>query len=314
MRALAAGLAVALVALGILGGKLWRDLKAQRAANQALVAGMVIAAPEQGAPSSGAPASGVPPQQGVVLPGSQPASPPATPSGAAAADAAMAEMMQATRAYLDTPEGREFQRVIARQQLQQQYRDVGEKLGLSAAEVDKLLDMIVGHQLAESAIQLEMMSGAQGAARDDIFRRLADTQRTHSKELQDLLGEKFPRLQEYRQEANSRQRQDMLQRQSQELRAAVTSSGRLPMTDAQFEALSTALREEEQRFDREYASISPQQMLGVLDERTRRMGEAAAVHLNSDQLAQYQAYLQEQAEMMRATLGMLGGAAGAAGN
>lgn len=226
----------------------------------------------------------------------------------------MAEMMQATRAYLDTPEGREFQRVIARQQLQQQYRDIGEKLGLSAAEVDKLLDMIVGHQLAESAIQLEMMSGAQGAARDDIFRRLADTQRTHSKELQDLLGEKFPRLQEYRQEANSRQRQDMLQRQSQELRAAVTSSGRLPMTDAQFEALSTALREEEQRFDREYASISPQQMLGVLDERTRRMGEAAAVHLNSDQLAQYQAYLQEQAEMMRATLGMLGGAAGAAGN
>lgn len=226
----------------------------------------------------------------------------------------MAEMMQATRAYLDTPEGREFQRVIARQQLQQQYRDIGEKLGLSAAEVDKLLDMLAGHQVAESSIQLELMSGARGAAGDDIFRRLADTERTHGKELQDLLGEKFPRLQEYQQEATRRQRQDMLQRQSQELRAAVTSSGRHPMTDAQFEALSKALREEEQRFDREYASISPQQMLGVLDERARRMGEAAAVHLNSDQLAQYQAYLQEQAEMMRATLGMMGGAAGAAGN
>ncbi len=223
----------------------------------------------------------------------------------------MRDMMKAARAYLDTPEGQELQRVMLRQQLQQQHRDIGEKLGLSAAEVEKLLDMLVRHQMIESPIQMEAMTGGgDAAAMDAMYRRLADIERAHGMELQELLGDRFPRWLEFQREASTRQREDMRQQQSQQLRTVITSSGRHPLTDAQFEALSTALTAEERRFDREHGNLSMQKMLEVLDERTRRLTEVAAVHLNSDQLAQYRAYLQQQAEAMRATIGMMGGAQG----
>lgn len=321
MKALATGLAVALVALGLLGGKLWRDLREERAANQALMAGIAAPAPApvQGAAPAETPASTPPAQQPalVAVPAAAPpAAAAAVPAPAAATvDDPMRDMMKAARAYLDTPEGQELQRVMLRQQLQQQHRDIVEKLGLSAAEVEKLLDMLVRHQMTESPIQMEAMTGGgDAAAMDAMYRRLADMERAHGMELQQLLGDRFPRWLEHEREASTRQREDMRQQQSQQLRTVVTSSGRNPLTDAQFEALSTALTAEEQRFDREHGNLSMQKMLEVLDERTRRLSEVAAVHLNSDQLAQYRAYLQQQAEMMRATMGMMGGAAAAPGN
>lgn len=314
MKVVATGLALTLIALGMLGGKLWRDLRAERAANQTLVAGAAgtfAAPPVQGAPPSEASALVVPPQQQADAP----ASPAVPPSGLAAADESMADMVQAARAYFDTPEGQELQRVMARQQLQQQYSDIGEKLGLSTTEVERLLDMLARHQMIEAAIQMEAMTGGgDGAAIEALYRRLAVTERAHGTELQELLGDRFPGWLEYEREAANRQRDDMRQRQSQQLRTVVTSSGRHPLTDAQFEALSTALTAEEQRFDREHASLSLQKTLEVLDERARRLSEVAAVHLNSEQLAQYRTYLQQQAESMRAMSVMFDGAAGTAGN
>lgn len=311
MKVVAAGLAVALLALGMLGGKLWRDLRAARAANQALVAGTLAAPPVQGAPHSEASSLVVPPQQQAVPPAS-----PAVPTpGVADADESMADMVKAAGAYFDTPEGQELQRAIARQQLQQQYGDIAEKLGLSTAEVEKLLDMLVRHQMIEAPIQMEAMTGGgDGAATDALYRRLALTERTHGMELQELLGDRFPRWLEYQRDAANRQREGLHQRQSQQLRTMITASGRHPLTDPQFEALSAALTAEEQRFDREHMVRTEQEMLAVMDQRARRLGEVAAVHLNSEQLAQYRAYLQQQADTVRAMAGMMGGAAGTAGN
>jgi hypothetical protein len=307
MKALAAGLAVALVALGIMGGQLWRELRSERANNRELAARIDTgaAAPTPGHEASPQPA--VEPASSVTP---DIASPPAAAELAAQPPP---DLLESTRQLLATPEGQDFQRGLMRRMLAQQYPDLEAALGLTPEQVEALFDLIATHQASASQDQLAML-GLTGdpAERQESFRRMSAKEQAHEREMAELLGPKYPQWQQYEQAASNRQREDMLRQQSQQLRAVV-SSERNPLTDAQFNSLSAALKAEEQVIDRESGGQSMQQQLDGVAERTRRMAAVAADHLNPEQLAQYEAHLQQQAATMRAMMGVIGAASSANG-
>jgi hypothetical protein len=301
VKALAAILAVALVALGVTGGNLWRDLRAERVHNRELAAGPQ---PVQVAPGP-APASPAPGQP--VLP----AAPVEVPEGVPAAPVARSvapqtgTVIESTRQLLASPEGQEFQRTMMRTVLAQQYPDLETALGMTAEQAAGLLELLGKHAIADAAVQQELLAEPEDPAeRAAMYRRMDARERANEREIEELLGSRYQQWQEYQRAASNRQRDQMQRQQSQLLRAAV-SSERNPLSDAQFESLSAALTAEGRRMDEASIGQSMRQQLDGVAERNRRMAAVAADYLNAEQLAQYRAYLEQQAASMRAMMDMM---------
>jgi hypothetical protein len=299
MKTLAAVLAVALVAIGAAGGKLWRDLRDERAHNRELAA---TPQPVKAAPALALPAPGHPAPP--VAPGETPEVVPAPVKRTVATQAGT--MMESTRQLLASPEGQDFQRTMMRTMLAQQYPDLEKALGLTAAQAEALLDLLSKQASADAAEQQQLLAEPEDPAeRAALYRRINETERTNEREIEGLLGARYGEWQEYQRAAANRQRDEMQRRQSQLLRAAV-SSERNPLGDAQFESLSAALTAEGRRIDEASVGQSMRQQLDGVAERNRRMAAVAADYLNAEQLAQYRAYLEEQAASMRAMMDMIG--------
>jgi hypothetical protein len=316
MKALAAGLAVALVALSLAGGKLWRDLGAERARNAEMTAQLQAAA-DTPRPAAAAPQPAGDTPQPVMPPAAQAVVQPAPggASGAAPTTAATIAMqarsaMESARQLFATPEGQEFQRTIVRQMLAQQHPDLQSALGLTPEQAKALFELLVKQQTANSLESMQLLDQASDpAAQQELFRRMDAVERANAREIEALLGPKYEQWQQYQRAASDRQREQMQQQQSQQLRAAV-SSARNPLSDAQFESLFTALKAEERRIDVESGGQSMQQQLDGVAARNKRLTTVAADYLNAEQLAQYQAFLERQAATMRAMMGMAGATEG----
>jgi hypothetical protein len=296
--ALAAGLAVALVALGILGGQLWRELRSERANNreraERIEAVAAAPSPAQAVPAQSLPEAVSNAMHDVVV----------EPTAADTPAPQSRNVLEGFRERLATPEGQSALLASARRTLEQRYPDVAAALGLSAAEVDAVLDLLAAQLAATAADLLPSQTGVE-----ELLSRRAAAERDNQRALAQLLGPRHDKWEQYQQTA-ARRWMNNTQRQQVRGLLAVVRSERNPMTDAQFESFEAALKAEEQIIDRESSGQSRQQQLAGVNERTRRMVAVAAAHLNPEQLAEYEAHLEQQATTMRARLGKIDAAEG----
>jgi hypothetical protein len=215
---------------------------------------------------------------------------------------------------LGTPEGQEMLRAQLRAMLPQQFPDIGKELGLTPAETEKLLDMLVKHQLSVTGDALNMLGGngsQDAAAMQETRRKLQEQQRSNQAELATLLGDKMPRYEAY-------QRTLPLRQQVSQLKTAL-GTGNNALSDTQGQQLIAALAAEQALIQQERRNTPGQQQQGPRDpqaamdqqlaraaEDNRRMVSAARSHLNAQQLESYRRMLEQQQELQRTLMRSIG--------
>lgn len=219
-----------------------------------------------------------------------------TPGSASStsAQAAAGTLAAAVQRMTETPAGEEFQRVMARQTLLQQYPDMQGVLGIPAATAERLMDLLV-RQLTEQR-----------------SRRTPETERAVDQEIAALLGDRLEAWREYQRSGPGRLQQRWRQQQAEELRAAISPPGN-PLPAAMFDPLVKALDAEQRRIEQESQGLAIAAQLQRQAADQQRLLEVASAYLNADQMQRYRHHLDGQAQVQRATMGMMEEAARGAG-
>jgi hypothetical protein len=315
MRGLVIALGIATVAVVTLAVRLWPEVGRQRDANAALLArvtalegaqvavapaGATVADTEAGLPS---PAGAMPPAAAPPVP----VNPDGTSPAAGAAKPPMAGVLEA----MQGPEGQDFTRTMLRSAMSQMYPDLAAELGLTDEETAKLLDLVVKQQLDLTAESVAMMTGGTDpAAMQATQRKMVEKQEAHERELTSLLGSKYPKWEEYQGTAAARQ-------QVAQLRGTLAAGGN-PLSEAQEKSLVAAFAKEQSRVAREQrewvassaalgSSNMMQESLKQALEGQRRLLDVAAPILDATQLAHFRRQVDQQASMLGAMMGMMGG-------
>lgn len=266
MKAIIAILSAALVALGGVSIHLWRQLDVSRQAvvqhendilmapaNQAAVIGPTVA-PLDVASELGGVSKGV--EENKTLEEDKP----------------LDERLRALITTGETdvsPENTARVKTVLVASMHNEYPDVGKVLDLSRDEVDRLFDLL--YKQSFGSIE------ARGSSAED--------------ELEELLGSKYEKWQEYKTELPTR-------RQVRDLAAVLDSAGS-PLTDSQRNSLIPALVDAERRNSQARAVATE---TGSLDEVISRLSrftpeanryrlDTAAAHLTPQQLESYQQVL-----------------------
>jgi hypothetical protein len=219
----------------------------------------------------------------------------------------MAGMLEA----MQSPQGRELTRNMMRSVMSQMYPDIATELDLTAEETGRLFDLLVKQQEELSADSMGLLTGGGNpAAMQDIQRRIVEKERAHEQELSAMLGSKYAKWEQYQSTAAARQ-------QVSQLRTTLAASGN-PLSEAQEKSLVAAFAREQGRIEREErewmrssAALSSPNMLQESVKRQvdgmRRQVELAAPILDASQLSQFRRQVDQQASMVGAMLGMMGG-------
>lgn len=325
MKKLVPLLMIALAAVSIAAVYVWQELRAVRLQTSELSAHIAelqsaklvaAATPALSAPTS----VELQPGAATALPGAaataQSSASIAAP--AAAPEARKPDPLQAlAQQMLGTPEGQEMLKAQLRAMLPMQLPDIGKELGLTPAETEKLLDMLVKHQLSVTGDALNMLGGSSqqdAAAMQASQRKIQDQQRANQAELATLLGDKMPKYEEYQKTLPLRQQVTRLQ--------ASLGTGNNALSDTQSKQLISALAAEQAQIqqDRRNAPRQPQQgppnpqaaidmQLDRAAEDSRRMVNAARSHLNSQQLDSYRQMLEQQQNLQRSLIRSMSGQA-----
>lgn len=309
MKKLAVALGVVFFATSLFAVHLWRELRAQHEQNGQLVTRVGALETAQLAQIS-APVSREPVAQPPIVAGGQPvvALPAAAAPPAAREQSARGQpgsLLGEVQQTLNTPEGREFMRTIMRMNLDNEFPDLARELGLTADEAEKLLDLIARQRVDLGVQGASMLGGRDPAAREQAARARAEKEQANEAELAAMLGGKYQALKDYQRTAAERQRENAARQRADQLRNAV-SVGSTPLSDAQFQALNTALAAEQRRIDRESGGLSMQQQVQRLPEANRRLAEVAAGHLTPEQLAGYRRYQEQQTGMASMVISAMG--------
>lgn len=304
MNRLFAGLSMGLLVAAVVAVHLWLEVGKQRESNEQLTAR--IAALE-------ARRDGRMPAQ-VVAPQAPAAGAEATNSALGAAIAAAAggqgekSGLDGILQMLDTPEGREFAYSMTLMSLQQRYPDLESALGLSSEEAGKLLEILARQQTDQGVGAIAGRRGANApdvAERQRIASERAERQRAGEAELVALLGDRYPKWQEYERAATTRMTEQYTRQAREQLRNTVATRDN-PITDTAFESFSSAVDAEQRRFRQESPpSRSIQQELQRMPEMHRRMVDAASAYLDATQLDRYRRHLQQEESMARSTADMV---------
>jgi hypothetical protein len=135
--------------------------------------------------------------------------------------------------------------------MRQMYADAAGELGLSAAEMDRLLTLLAERSVPDPEMMTAYPSPVPGSPPDDAqirrWRELAiERQRQRDAEMRNLLGDaRFAQWQDYERSLPERQ-------QARDLRHQFTSAG-APLDRDQERALGRLLAEEQRRMQDEYA-------------------------------------------------------------
>jgi len=216
----------------------------------------------------------------------------AVPGASAPAQPAKASLQQSIQRALQSPEGREFARIMERSTLERRYSDMAKALNLSPAQVDKVLDFLAGREVEMDMLEAQRQNTRDRAAREELMRVIRDKEQAYAAELSGLLGNSYPEWQAYELASRERQREGYTRQGQDRMRAAIVAGGS-PISDAQFQSLTTALRAEEARFNQEASGQSMQQQMQRLPELARRQAEVAANYLDADQLARLRKHLDQ---------------------
>lgn len=193
---------------------------------------------------------------------------------------------------MESPEGRDFARIMQRSTLEQRYPDMAKALDLTAAQVDKVLDFLAGREVEMSTLQSRLQDKRDRAAREELMSVIRDKEQAYAAELSNLLGNSYPEWQAYDLASRDRLRESYTRQGEDRMRAAIVAGGS-PLSDAQFQSLTAALRAEEARFNQEASGQSMQQQMQRFPELARRQAEVAAHILDADQLARLRKHLDQ---------------------
>lgn len=211
---------------------------------------------------------------------------------------ALSDLLQA---QMSSPENLARLRETTRMLMRTSHPDLAEALGIAPDEAERVLDLLATQQERFSAVFDESRNSNDPAtATRDAAPRLEEHRLRSQSELQELLGSKYPQWQDYQQtQAVWQQRRD--------LRAVLDAAG-TPLSDAQSEALITALSAEQRSINQ-----TPQAMRTPFSrhtpERRQRLLNAAAPHLTSQQLESYRQMLDRAAERDETMGSLFGGVA-----
>lgn len=311
MKILSALLGIALVVAGGVVIHLTREVRAERQQ----VAELKAQLEERDARiATLAAASGAPSVAQVAVPAPQAASPVAEsgpPTPAPQPSAAVQEMLTMIRAQSSSPERVAQRRRTTRTLMETSNPDIGEALGLTSDEEDKLLDLLVTNQERATEVFNRGMEPNGTMSAQDRSAALQAAQQESDAALQAMLGSKYSQWQDYNQTR-------MAWQQRRDLRAVLDAGG-IPLTDAQSKTLIGVLSAEHREFSRQTREgVGQGQPASAIlarnsPERRQKLLDAAAPHLSPQQLEGFRGMLDRAAEQERALLSTLRGTEAAAG-
>jgi len=315
MKKLVVVLAVAVVGVGAAAVYLWQQLATERSLNAELndrVVALEVA--QQAAALAPAPAPAATAE--IAAAGAQAAAPPtAAKKGQADANNPASGLAAVAKEVLSTKAGQDMTRTMMRSIVAQQYPDLGKELGLTPEQASELMDTLTRQMVDASSQSMDLLSGNGGPdAMRELQRKSEQIQKNNDAEIASLLGNKYPKFQEYQGTIAARQQVSQLQN-------TLSTSGITGLTDSQKQGLITALGAEQQRIQQD-ARNAPQaarggnfldQQLQQASDQSRRLVNAASAYLNPQQLESYKKMQDQQLEMVRGLMGAFGGAQGGAG-
>jgi hypothetical protein len=258
----------------------------------------------------------------AVLPAPEPRPAPASARPTATFSAVSTGMMgfrfDRSRKLLEDPEYREAMRAQQRVMLLERYPDLAAALHLQSDQQERLLDLLADQQIrAMSNAPPFRPDGApldENAARE-FQERMLKQQRDNEAELAALLGSNaMQQWSEYQNSLGARM-------QVRQLRSTLEAAGE-PLRDDQVQSLVTAMTAETQRRNAEFASNTQtaavtrtidttdrmatfEQMLQRTEQYNKRVHDAVAPYLSTQQLASFDAAQDRQLLMQRANLKMM---------
>lgn len=309
MRNLALVCAALAVVSTVISINLWRELRDERQ----LTAQMRDQLAQAAAPA--APVMPLPPPRAVAAPAAdtataqQQAPAPADVPAAPPARAASSSVILNQRELLKDPEYRQAALAQMRLNMDQNYPGLIEELGLAPDLADQVFDLLAELQLERNASSITIAANGQPdqAAMAEMTRRNQELQQRQDEQLTALLGsDGLQRFRAYEQTRGPRM-------QAQSMRRMLESAG-VPLSDAQMRPLTDVYIAEQRRQREEIEAlartISPagnaqqqfqERNLQLQEERNRRLLEAGRAHLTGPQFERFQAMIEQQQMMSRAS-------------
>jgi hypothetical protein len=317
MASISAGIAVI---ASIVSVNLWRELRAERQANDELRTQVTAARTANSAPAMPAPVTAnlVPTATvngAAEAPVCKPESPPKATQTASAN--ALQNSLNLQNELMKDPEYRKLRLAQQRMNMERNYPGLAEELGLSEKEAEKLFDLLAENQTAmsaESPLPLLSANGTQDQpAMEEAMRRRQALQRQHDEALRSMLGGKYSQWQDYQQVSRPARTRVM------SMGTQLAQAG-LPLTDAQTRSLTPVMIAEQQRQMQEAramprtAPVNPtdldarakmlEESLKRNEDNNRRMINVVAPHMSAPQLAAYRNQVEQQAAMNRISMKM----------
>jgi hypothetical protein len=199
------------------------------------------------------------------------------------------------------PASREMTNSMMRMMLPQMYPDVGKELKLSDEEVKRLFDLLGRQQMDMGMDGMDVLAGdtRDPTTLQESQRKLQEKQQASEAELANLLGDRYPKWQEYVSTRTARL-------QVQQFENMLGSGSRL--SDAQRDGLITALAAVQKAANQDELSgplLSGRTQKEMMDnelktmaEHNRRIVEAASAHLTPTQLDAFRRMMDQQTESM----------------
>jgi hypothetical protein len=222
---------------------------------------------------------------------------PAPAASKATVSATTTALVDEMRRQMTDPKGRDVRRAQRRMLLPQMNPGLGKWLDLGPDQENKLLDLMAKQETDQSEMLLDPANRNDPAAQQEAMRKAQAQNQANEADLASLLGDKYPRYQQYKQTIPVHRQVSQLQ--------TMLGSGADGLPDAQAKALTNALVAEQLRINQEragaQAAATPpniQEMLRQTQQRTvesnRRLLQVATAQLNPQQLAGYRTLIEQQ--------------------
>lgn len=299
MRIALSACAVVAIGAGVLAGLFWRQLDAERQASRDLQAQL------DAAHATLAAMPVMQPLNTVVVQGApvEEATPPTEVSREAVMAAVVADAAKVQKTLLEDDQYRNARLEQARLRLRQRYAGLAEELGLSEREMNALIDLLAEHQMNQEGMVADLMASGvtpDATAIEEINRRQQALQGKQDEALVALLGPaRHQQFQEFEMSQPSRTRVSNL--------GTLLAQGGRPLTEAQKRSLTAVIVAEQKRQEREAAAQrgAGQDTLASQPDRVaegnRRILEAAAGFLDTQQLEMVRGRFEQRSAMGRAT-------------
>jgi hypothetical protein len=281
MKVSPALLGIGLVAVSGLAFHFWQRLGEERQQ----IASLALMVPERQTPTAVSPIP-TPEQTSIVAEPPVQASTESQLSANPDRSALLPKRIDIAKMQMESPEGMVLRRSRMRLSQETVFPDVDQALALTKEGADKLLDLLTNQRMRSGS-----QSNNEPESPQDRAARQQKERETENAELQALLGSKYSKWQDYRENLSAwRQRSD--------LRIVLDAAG-VPLTKTQDAALINVISAEQRTIKQTGASTtqgsSNRSFAEFTPENRQRLLDAAAPYLSPQQLDGYKGLLERKA-------------------